>query len=187
MTVAGKCSPTPDALAAARDRGFNTVELHLGSWDGDVADATDAVADDAVDAVSVHTPHATPDDRETFRRADRLAAELDASLVVHSQYANHVHVPDLAAVGFESPHGYENNPGASVRHLEAMILSRGHDFVLDTAHLYTAAADYLAAVERLLADWRDRIPVVHLCDSTLTRDGLAFGDGEMAMSDLSGS
>ncbi len=185
MQIAGKCSPERDALAAASDRGFDAVELHLGSWDGDVAAATDAVAAAAVEAVAVHTPHATPDDADAFRRADRLAAELDAYLVVHSQYANHVHVPDLEAIGFESAHGYENNPGASVRHLEATVLDAGHDLVLDTAHLYTATADYLAATERLLADWGDQMPVVHLCDSTLTDDGLGFGRGEMAMGDLS--
>jgi sugar phosphate isomerase/epimerase len=48
-----------------------------------------------------------------------------------------------------------------------------------------AESTYLSTIERLLTKFGDRINVVHLCDSTLRRDGLAFGTGDMEMERLS--
>ena len=179
MDLVGKCAPDPDALDAAAARGFDRVELYLPATPDDVGATAATVQRAPVDAASVHTPHAVPEDGDAFRRADDLATRLDAYLVVHSQYAQHTHTPQLEAHGFEAPHGYENNPGASVFHLERQLFDPGHELVLDTAHLYAAEAGYLEALERLLTTYGDRIPVVHLTDGTRTRDGLAIGRGDI--------
>ncbi|CCQ32437.1 deoxyribonuclease IV protein [Halorhabdus tiamatea SARL4B] len=179
-TVAGKCEPEPAALAAAADRGFDAVELYLERDHLDALEETvRTVEDAAVSAVSVHTPHVTPEEREYYELTDRLAVELDAYLVLHSKYVMHVFAPDVAAIGFSAPNGHENNTGASVMHLEEMILARDNDLVLDTAHLYTAEREYLDALEYLLSTYPDQIGLIHLTDSTRRNDGLAFGDGEI--------
>ncbi|MFC6864854.1 sugar phosphate isomerase/epimerase family protein [Halomicroarcula sp. GCM10025817] len=180
MDLVGKCPPNSDALDAAAARGFDRVELYLSQAAVEDVEATAATVERApVGAASVHTPHAVPEDGDAFHRADDLATRLDAYLVVHSQYAQHTHTSQLEAHGFAAPHGYENNPGASVFHLERQLFDPGHELVLDTAHLYAAEADYLEALERLLRTYGDRIPVVHLTDGTRTQDGLAIGRGDI--------
>ncbi|MFB6068654.1 MAG: sugar phosphate isomerase/epimerase family protein, partial [Halobacterium sp.] len=139
-----------------------------------------------VGVASVHTPHVRPDETAVFVEADDLARRLDAYLVVHSQYAHHSHVPQFERLGFESAYGYENNPGASPYYLRNAILDRGHDLVLDTAHLYMATDAPLDALESLLDDYRNRIRVVHLNDATPLEDGLAFGAGEMDLKRTTG-
>lgn len=182
MDLVGKCPPDPDSLAAAADRGFDSVELHLRPADlDDVAATAAAVEASPVDAATVHTLHARPDDGRPFRRSDALAARLDAYLVVHSQYAQHTHVDVLAGYDFEAPHGYENNPGATPFHLRNLLLNRGHDLVLDTAHLFMSQPDYLDGLRGLLGADGDRIRVVHFNDATPTEDGLPVGDGELPL------
>ena len=179
MELVGKSAPDPKSLRAAAERGFDAVELYLTAERlDDLTAVRTAVGDSPVGAATVHTPHVQPDD-PLFGRADDLAEALDAYLVVHSQYAQHTHVPDLERHGFRAPYGYENNPGASRYHLENLVLERGHDLVLDTAHLYTAEASYLDALEALLTGYGEQISVVHLNDATLVEDGLAIGAGEV--------
>ncbi|EMA29861.1 sugar phosphate isomerase/epimerase family protein [Haloarcula japonica] len=182
MNLVGKCPPSPDALAGAADRGFDSVELYLRPSDLDSVEATaETVERSPVTALSVHTLHARPDDPEPFQRSDALADRLDAYLVVHSQYAQNTHTPQLDAYGFTAPYGYENNPGMSVHSLQNLVLGRGHDLVLDTAHLYMAEPAYLDALSGLLREYGDRIQVVHFADSTSLEDGLAFGDGDVPL------
>ncbi|WP_254271968.1 sugar phosphate isomerase/epimerase family protein [Haloarcula marina] len=182
MDLVGKCPPDPDSLAAAADRGFDSVELYLRPEDlNDVPSTARAVEDSPVDAATVHTLHAHPDDERPFRRSDDLAVRLDAYLVVHSQYAQHTHVERLEAYDFSAPYGYENNPGASVFHLQNLVLDRGHDLVLDTAHLFMSQPDYEAGLTDLLRENGDQIRVVHCNDATPTVDGLAFGAGDVAL------
>lgn len=185
VLVAGKCRPEPDALAELEKLGFDAVELqlltdHLDAFERSLA----AVRRSDLDAVSVHTPHVTSPEADSLRLADAFAVELDATLVVHSQYLQHVHVPELEERGFESAYAYENNPGSSGYHVENLILEAGHDLVLDTAHLYMAERRYLPSLEALLRDHVEDVPVVHLSDSTRRRDGLRFGAGE---ADLEGT
>jgi len=182
IVVAGKSSPNPNDLTAAVERGFDQIELylereHLDTFDETVRNVRNA----AVEVVSVHTPHVPIDTPEYLQAADDLADELDAYLVVHSNRIIHTHTTALENLGFQSDYGYENNPGVSVRHIQNMILDRGYDFVLDTAHLFMAEAEYLDQAAKLLQDYPNQIPVVHLCDSTLTEDGLGFGKGMMEM------
>ena len=182
MLVAGKCPPEPDALAAAADRGFEAVELYLEPHHLEpVAKAVEAVADSDVRAVSVHTPHVSLEEREYLDRTDRLAAALDAYVVFHSRYVNHVDTSDLEALDLQSPYGYENKTGVSARHLRHMVLRPGHELVLDVAHLFMAEREYLHELESLLRTNGDQIRVVHLCDSTPFQDGLAFGAGDIDM------
>ncbi|SFG73450.1 Sugar phosphate isomerase/epimerase [Halopelagius inordinatus] len=182
LTIVGKAPPEPLELERANDRGFDDVELYLErSHLEDVNETLEIVADARVDVVSVHTPHVPIDDPEWMVRADELSNALDAYLVVHSNRVIHMHIPELERLAFESEYGYENNPGISPRHVESVIIDQGHELVLDTAHLYMADEDYVSTIDRLLTEFGDRISVIHLCDSTLTRDGLEFGGGAMDM------
>jgi sugar phosphate isomerase/epimerase len=179
MELVGKCAPSPESLRAAADRGFDAVELYLTPEHiDDVTAVRTAVEGASVRVATVHTPHVRPDDR-SLDRVDDLAETLDAYLVVHSQYAQHTHIPELERHGFRAAYGYENNPGASRYHLENLVLDRGHDLVLDTAHLYTAEAAYLDALEALLTGYGEQISVVHLNDATAVEDGLAIGASEV--------
>lgn len=185
IVVAGKSPPEPDELMAATDRGFDAIELYLERTHLDAVDESLAnVRDVGVDVVSVHTPHVPIDEPAYLRAADELADELDSYLVVHSNRIIHTFTSALEDLGFRAEYGYENNPGASARHVRHLILEPGHDFVLDTAHLFMAEAEYLEQTSRLLREYADQIPVVHLCDSTPTVDGLGFGEGEMDMERL---
>ncbi|GGL55465.1 sugar phosphate isomerase/epimerase family protein [Halocalculus aciditolerans] len=186
MQVAGKCPPTREALRRSADRGFDAVELHLPLDVVEEGAETLAARVEAspVSAVSVHTPHVLPGEHGPLRVADALAVELDAYLVVHTQYSNLTHVPELEGAGFEAAHGYENPPGASVRHLTNLVLDQGHGLVLDTAHLFMAHPDYLTEFQMLLDRHGGRIDVVHLTDSTATRDGVPFGEGDIEMATL---
>ena len=182
ITVAGKAPPEADELESARARGFDVVELYLERAHlRDVAATIETARAAEVAVSSVHTPHVPVDEPEWLRRADRLADALDAYLVVHSNRIINAATPELDRLGFRAEYGYENNPGASERHLSSVILDRGHEFVLDTAHLYMAEQNHVEVTERLLTEYGKRINVVHLCDSTLTDDGLAFEAGTMEM------
>lgn len=182
MIIAGKCPPEPDELEAASERGFENVELYLEKQHLDsFEDSVEAVRAAEVEVVSIHTPHVTMNEKEYFRKTGKLASELDAFLVFHSQYLHHVHIPELEKLDIEPDYGYENNPGSSVRLLESMILEPGHDMVLDTAHLYMATEDYIRKTEDFLQEYGEQIPLIHLCDSTRRKDGLAFGAGDMDM------
>ncbi|MDQ2071551.1 sugar phosphate isomerase/epimerase family protein [Haloarcula sp. NS06] len=187
MNLVGKCPPTPAKLDAAADRGFDSVELHLRPSDLDDVPATAATVEESpVSATSVHTLHARPDDPDPFRQSDALAQRLDAYLVVHSQYAQHTHTTQLDSYDFTAPCGYENNPGASQFSLANLLLDRGHDLVLDTAHLFMSEPAYLESLTTLLRDYGDQIQVVHFTDSTVLTDGLAFGDGDIPLEPTAG-
>jgi hypothetical protein len=182
VRLAGKAPATTADLERAHARGFEAVELYVERAHLDDLDATIQAVDSApVDPISVHTPHVTLDAAEWLSRADRLAVALDATLVVHSAHEPLTRIPELEALDFDAPYAYENQAGVSEWHLRNAVLDRGHDLVVDTAHLYIGEEAYLDSLERLLAEWGDQIPVVHLCDSTLTRDGLAFGEGSLPL------
>jgi len=178
--VAGKALPTAESLRSAAERGFECVELHCpASALADVDETAGTIRDGPVAVASIHTPHVTVDDLGPIEDADRLARTLDATLVVHSQYLQHTRIPDVEALDLTADRGYENNPGASVRHLEATVLDAGHDLVVDTAHLYMAHEHYVDRLRTLLDRYGRRVPVVHLTDSSPRVDGLPFGDGDV--------
>ena len=60
-----------------------------------------------------------------------------------------------------------------------MILDRHFDLVLDTAHYYIGEENFQEEFGNLLNNHTEQIKVVHLCDSSLTLDGLAFGEGDI--------
>jgi sugar phosphate isomerase/epimerase len=183
MRLAGKCPPEPGELEEVSERGFDHVELMLREEHLDRFDESLEAAEDAdLDVASIHTPHVALDGLEYFRKADELAAELDAFLVVHSQYMHHVHIDRIEQqMDFQADYGYENNPGASGHHLRNMILEPGHGLALDTAHLFMAEENYLEELESLLDSYTERVGVIHLCDANPTEDGLGFGEGDMDM------
>lgn len=185
MIIAGKCPPEPEELEYAKGRGFDYVELYLEKRHvNDLEGSIRAVEESEVEAVSIHTPHSTLDEKEDFEKAGDMAEELDAFLVFHSQYLHHVHIPKLEGLDISCEYGYENNPGVSKRLLEALILENGHELVLDTAHFFMAEENYMQETEELLESYGEQIPVIHLCDSSRQKDGLAFGEGEMDMESL---
>jgi len=176
--VAGKALPTAASMADTVERGFERAELHCPARTLDDLDDTVAtVRASSLAVASVHTPHVGSDDLELIADADRLARRLDTTLVVHTQYLQHTRLPAVEALGLASDRAYENNPGASVHHLETILLDAGHDLVVDSAHLYMAHEDYVERFADLLARYGDRIPVVHLTDGTLRDDGMPFGEG----------
>ena len=180
MDLIGKCPPKPDSLTAADDRGFDAVELYLTRDHIDNYEEMLAVIREApANIASIHTPHVTPEEHFYFAKSDNLAKAVDATLVVHSQYLHHTHIEEMEAMDFDAQYGYENIPGASQFHLENAILERGLDLILDTAHLYIAEREYQRALEDLLDRYGPDIPVVHLNDSTIVKDGLPFGEGNI--------
>lgn len=183
MIVAGKCPPEEKALERAVKKGFRNAELYLEKVHLDSFEtALEYCREADVNISSVHTPHVKPGDEKYFRRSDKLADKLDAELVVHSQYLHHVHIPQLEEYEFKSNYGYENNPGISIPHLEKHILNPGHRMVLDTAHLYmTSGKNFQENLDYLLTNHSDQISVIHVCDSSMKKDGLGFGKGDMNM------
>lgn len=183
MIVAGKCPPEEDELEAAKERGFENVELylkkkHLDNFEESLKNCRES----EVEIVSVHTPHVTLEESKYFDKAGALAEKLDAYLVLHSQYVHHFNIPALEEkTDISVSYGYENNPGISTYAIENLILGRGHDLVLDTAHLFIGEREFGIALNHFVNHRDDRIGVIHLCDSTATDDGLGFGEGDMDM------
>ncbi len=188
MIIAGKCPPEPDELRAAKERGFEKIELYIERKHLDHFKKTlRHIRDAEVEVVSIHTPHVHIDDQKAyFWLAEMLANKLDAFLVFHSQYMHHVHIPQLEELELDPPYGYENNPGASKRHLEENILKKDYPMVLDTAHFYMSDPEnYVENLKDLIETYTGQIQLIHLCDSTTTDDGLAFETGEMDMEAVS--
>lgn len=182
MKIAGKCPPEPEELEATEGIGFENVELHLKPHHIDnYEESIRACRETDLNIVSIHTPHVPLTRSEYFWKSEEMAEELDAFLVVHSNKLHHSHTNKVENLGLQPAHGYENNPGASVRHLEAMILESDLNLVLDTAHLYMAEEHYYEKMEYLLDRYTDQIDIIHLCDSTKTDDGLGFGEGRIDM------
>lgn len=184
MIVAGKCPPEKKELDKITERGFEHAELYLEKEHLDGFETALKRCQEAnVNISSVHTPHVKPGNKEYFQLSDKLARELNAKLVVHSQYLHHVHIDRvLEKYGFKSDYGYENNPGMSIPHLEKMILKPGHQMVLDTAHLYMSSQkNFQDNLDYFLNNHSDQINVVHVCNSTMKKDGLPFGEGDMNM------
>ncbi len=186
MRIVGKCPPTEAELRAASERGFDAVELHLTTENLDAVDETVAVCRDApVEIASVHTPHVSRDQVEYIQQTNDLCERLDATLVIHSikiPLSNIDYILD--EVDITVPYGFENSTGHSAYFLQNTLFEEGHPLVLDTAHFYTAEADFFPLLETLLTEHDDEIPVVHCCDGTKTTDGLEFGTGTMAMERL---
>ncbi len=186
MQVVGKCPPTKAELQAAVERGFDAVELHLTTENLDAMEETVTACRDAeVEIASVHTPHVDLEQLEYVQLTNDLCERLDATLVVHSTkipLSNLDYVLDR--VDITVPNGFENSTGHSTHFLKNVLFEEGLSLVLDTAHFYTAEANFFPLLESLLTEHGDSIPVVHCCDGTKTTDGLAFGTGTMEMKRL---
>ena len=183
MEIVGKCPPEKEELGKMEDRGFEKIELYTERKHFDnIEDTLKTVKNSDLEIVSVHTPHVhIDDDKAYFWLADYFCNKLDAYLVFHSQYLHHTHIPRIEEMDIKSNYGYENNPGISRSYLENCILKKGHEMVLDTAHLFMAEEDFYEELEHILEAYDSQIDVMHICDSTKTDDGLAFGEGEMDM------
>lgn len=181
MIIAGKCPPEKKELEAAKERGFENVELylertHLDNFEKTLENCREA----KVEVVSIHTPHVSIEEPEYFNKTGELAEELNAKLVFHSSHLHHVNIPELEEkTDIDAVYGYENNPGISTFAIENLILDRGHQLVLDTAHLFIGEEEFQSAFKHLLDNHSEKIEVMHLCDSTKTVDGLGFGKGEI--------
>jgi len=181
MIIAGKCPPEEEELEESEERGFEKVELYLEKKHlNNLQETLRTLEDSNVEVVSVHTPHVHLNDKGYIILADQLAKELGAYLVFHSQYMHHTHIPNLERLEIKSEYGYENNPGASKVFLENSIINQGHDMVLDTAHFYLGDHT-LDNLKKFLEHNIENINLIHLCDSSDSRDGLSFGKGVMNM------
>lgn len=183
MRVLGKCPPTSRELSEAAQHGFEQIELYLEQHHLDNFDAIlERCLAAAVTIDAVHTPIATLSESEYIQQANDLADELEAFLVIHSNYIPLYRTSEIyERVDFTVDHGFENMNGDSIHHIENVLFEDDRNLVLDTAHLYTAEESYVTAIEWLLTERSDLTPHIHFCDSTKLRDGLPFGDGEMDM------
>ncbi|MBC5793260.1 MAG: sugar phosphate isomerase/epimerase [Nanohaloarchaea archaeon] len=186
MIVAGKCPPEKKELEETEKKGFENIELfierkHLDSMDKTLKNLRES----SLKTVSVHTPHVTLEEDEYLKKADRLAEELNAYLVFHTGKYVHSEYEQVEELDFKSEHGYENQPGASIRCLENCVLNRDHELVLDVAHLYIAEENYLERTKYLLENYQEKIELIHMCDSTEINDGIAFGEGDLDTEELS--
>lgn len=181
MILAGKCPPEEEELKETKRKGFENVELYLEKKHLDnFQESLEIVEDSELEVVSIHTPHVHLEDKGYLVLADKLAQDLGAYLVFHSQYLHHTHIPELENLDIGSEYGYENNPGASQTFLQNAILDEDHDMVLDTAHFYLGdhtPDDMKSFLKHNIA----QISLIHLCDSSNTKDGLGFGEGVMEM------
>lgn len=185
MIVAGKCPPETEELEATEKKGFENAELylekhHLDSFEESLSNCQNS----DLNIASVHTPHVQIEEEEYLLKADKLAQELDAKLVFHSKKILHLAIPQVEELGLDSEPVFENQPGASLRHLKQTILDKNRKLTLDTAHFYMAEEEYLQQLEYLLTNYADQVQVIHLCDSKETEDGLSFGEGNLEMEKL---
>jgi len=180
MKAIGKCPPESEELQKAHKRGFREVELYLEKEHLiNIHQTEKIVRNSPVKSASIHTPHVTVEEVEYLRKVDKLAETLDAYLVIHSQHILNIKSSLIEDIGLKSEHGYENNPGTSLHCIHNSVLKRSQEFVLDSAHLYIAENNYLKALKYLLSEYSEKIRFIHLNDSTKTKDGLAFGEGEV--------
>lgn len=183
MKLAGKCEPDVDTINGLVDAGFDHIELYLTPR---ILDEQDAIVEQCKDSdaniATVHTPHVDigADPTDYLHQTNRIAAELNATLVVDSNPTSTRYTPDIipdSAIDAPS-YGYENDPSVSAYYLRLNHLDQGLPLVLDTAHIHMTEPDYLAFIESLLATYdTDLLPVIHLADGTRTNDGLPLGDG----------
>lgn len=186
MQIGGKCPPEKDELKQVIERGFENTELylerkHLDNYEESLKNCKNS----SINIQSIHTPHVPPEEEEYYLKSSRLAEELDAVLVVHSKYVHHVTIPELEGLDIQGDYGYENNPGASPEHIEELILKQDHQLILDTAHLYMSSSErFEENLRHLLKKNGENIPLIHVCDSTMQKDGLALGEGEIDVDNM---
>jgi sugar phosphate isomerase/epimerase len=176
MRLVGKSSPRQEEIRGVEGAGFDGMEVYLEREHLDTYERScEALRETDLDIVSVHTPHVAKEEQGYIEDASRLAAEFDARLVFHSSL---IHVRDALEMGegleYEDV-AYENDFGYSRPAVENLILEQGYDLVLDSAHLYVASDSFYDDFEALL----EEASHVHLCDATVTRDGLPLEEGEI--------
>jgi len=185
MKIAGKSPPESEELEKTVERGLEHVELYLERCHLDnFEQSLENCENTEINICSIHTPHVGIEEKDYFRKADKLAQKLDAKLVFHSKKILHTAIPEIEKLDLDSTPVFENQPGASVRHLKQTILDQNRKLTLDTAHLYMAEKNYIEKIADLLQNYREQIEVIHLCDSTPTKDGVGFRKGEMEMKEM---
>lgn len=175
MRAIGKVAPTDEALQHAIDDGFDAIELYLEPQH--LQEAMDELVARLVgselEIVSAHTPHDRRNRQELFQRTATLCDRLDALCVFHTGFMIEKKAVKIAGDLEADRIAFEDQPGTSRQAIEELVLGQGHDLVLDTGHLFMASDEFYADLEALAPEATH----VHLCDSTLTQDGLAFGTG----------
>lgn len=182
LTLCGKCPPNSAELSTIADYGFENVELYLTTDHLDDFEETVNTCQAAdVNIAVVHTPHVMVDETEYLVGTNDLARRLDAdAIVAHSGVIEPKNADQVdAAVDWCRPTGYESNPGHSWEYIKNAFLDRGFDFTFDLAHVYIGEQeDFDEVFDRLVNSYgSERVPIVHVCDTTLLEDGLAFGEG----------
>lgn len=177
MKPAGKSAPTTESLGRTMADGFDATELYLEPHhlEEDMDALVGRLQDTELDIVSAHTPHDRRNRKELFQQTATLCDRLGALCVFHTGYMiEKKAVKDAADLAVDQI-AFENQPGTSRQAIEELVLGQGHDLVLDIAHLYMASDEFYADLEALTPEASH----IHLCDSTLTQDGLGFGDGDI--------
>jgi len=178
MRAIGKVAPTDTALQQAIDDGFDAVELYLEPQHlkEDLDALVDRLTSSELEIVSAHTPHDRRNRQELFQRTATLCDRMDALCVFHTGYMIEKKAVKAGEDLDVERIAFENQPGTSRQAIEQLILGQGHDLVLDTGHLFMAST---ASFHTDLTALAPQAAHIHLCDSSLQQDGLAFGDGRM--------
>lgn len=134
----------------------------------------------------VHTPHVNwPEDKELLQQSLLLAEVTNAQVCFHSSYISLLLADKINnELTFPTTYGYESQNGNSYEFIKNTVFNNDLPFVYDLAHFYTGnPKNYLATVEDLLSTYNNQITLVHVCDATLTQDGLPLGKGELPVKD----
>ena len=187
LTIAGKCEPETEQLDRLEKAGFTAVELYTSTEMLDnrsVRDIIDTCTTHSLDIVSVHTPHLDINNDRTdyFSITDTIATKLQSTLVLDayplSIYATrNLYPPETISA---ENYGYENDPSVSKFYIRANHLP-DYPLILDTAHLHMSEESYIPFIEELIANYSERIPVIHLAEGTRKDDGKPFEQGTVEL------
>lgn len=184
MTPIGKCPPEVEELESIGET-FDKIELylnrkHLDNLDQSISNCRDS----KVSVEVVHTPHVPPHDAEYFELTNDLAESLDSKIVLHSGNILTYNWDSLLDdIDLKQPWGIENSPGDSPEYFYNNAIEPYGSITLDVAHLFmaTGPSKFFDEYEWILENNGDDIEILHLADSTIYKDGLSFGEGDINM------
>jgi len=179
IDLIGKTLPKKDDLEIARLSGFKEIELGLRKEDlVNIKKTISLVESSGIKILGVHTPHVIEEDLDSFLKSAEIAEHFCAMLIVHSGRIPLTHSCRLMDKIAYKKKAIESNPGESVKVIENCIFKNGHNLVFDNAHIFIGSKNFMKDAKYLFENYGPKIKWIHLSDTTLVQDGLAFGKGE---------
>lgn len=181
----GKALPNKKDLEFVKSQGFEKIELGLRKEDlKDINKTINLVESVGIKIISVHTPHVVAEDLESFLKSAEIARYFDALLVFHS---NRIPVTQVYEIfnKIDYPNkAVEANPGISLPAIENCFLKNNCNFILDIAHLYIASDNLIKNMKYLFENYRNKIKLIHLSDSSPVEDNLPLGKGNINLEEV---